>query len=167
MNLTKEEQEKLLAEAKERYPVETEFISFSGNIFYVIGNPFFNMWDAIEVSVNDGGFASIRDSSGQWAEIIPQEPLIGGELNAEEMDIINNSADAIEIPSAEDFIKANWAKFSHRELFIEFAKLHTQKALQEASEKANIIISVGGNDEVFHKVNKVSILSSYPLSNIK
>ncbi len=56
------------------------------------------------------------------------------------------------------------------EMMIEFAKLHVQSALKQASEKAKITYEYSGNtgseycDEF---VDKDSILNSYPLENIK
>jgi hypothetical protein len=47
---------------------------------------------------------------------------------------------------------------------IEFAKLHVEAALEKASEEAKIIKSVNFGWE---KIDKDSILKSYPLENIK
>ena len=59
------------------------------------------------------------------------------------------------------------------ELMIEFAKLHVEAALKDASENTLIETTLVNtpNNEVFykhfHRMNKDSILNSYPLSNIK
>ncbi len=47
---------------------------------------------------------------------------------------------------------------------IEFAKMHVQAALQEASEKAEFDVDIEGN---FTNIDSTSILNSYPDSNIK
>ena len=52
-------------------------------------------------------------------------------------------------------------------LMVEFAKLHVEMALKEASEKAELkyrINDISCNDKI---LNKNSILNSYPLTNIK
>jgi len=50
------------------------------------------------------------------------------------------------------------------EIMIEFAKLHVEAALKEASEKATVYADEGGYSEF---VDEQSILSSYSLDNIK
>jgi hypothetical protein len=78
------------------------------------------------------------------------------------------------IPTAEETLK-NWqnkyqtSKPRINESLIdvmkEFAKLHVEAALQDASEKSTVI-----RDEEFYTishVNKNSILNAYPLTNIK
>ena len=60
-------------------------------------------------------------------------------------------------------------------VLIEFAKLHVEAALKEASEKAEICETWGNNDYesddpvgyYTHHVDGSSILNSYPLDNIK
>lgn len=47
----------------------------------------------------------------------------------------------------------------------EFAKLHVQAALEEASEKATLNVSTNDWQQKF--VDKDSILNAYPLKNIK
>jgi hypothetical protein len=60
--------------------------------------------------------------------------------------------------------------YTEEEIMIEFAKLHVESALKEASEKAKITYEYSGNtgseycDEF---VDKDSILNSYPLDKIK
>jgi hypothetical protein len=56
------------------------------------------------------------------------------------------------------------AKEMEKEQMIEFAKLHVEAALKSASEKAKIDKSVTFGWE---KVDRPSILKSYPLENIK
>jgi hypothetical protein len=53
--------------------------------------------------------------------------------------------------------------------FKEFAKLHVEAALKEASEKAEIITNeIGGGLNIEWKsIDKDSILNAYPLTNIK
>lgn len=51
-----------------------------------------------------------------------------------------------------------------RKLMIEFAKLHVEAALKEASVKASVYADEGGYSEF---VDENSILNSYPLENIK
>ena len=48
---------------------------------------------------------------------------------------------------------------------VEFAKMHVEAALKEASENADIIPDPNGMD--WDVVSKDSILNSYPLTNIK
>ena len=50
------------------------------------------------------------------------------------------------------------------EMLIEFAKLHVQQALKEASVKASVYADEGGYTEF---VDEYSILDSYPLDKIK
>jgi hypothetical protein len=52
---------------------------------------------------------------------------------------------------------------------IEFAKLHVEAALKEASEKADTIYveEDGCATGDYYEVDKDSILNSYPLTNIK
>lgn len=72
------------------------------------------------------------------------------------------------IPTAEEFCKnfkpngKTWQENFHQTM-IEFAKLHVEAALKEASEKATCSEYMVGE----YNVNKNSILNSYPLSNIK
>jgi hypothetical protein len=80
-------------------------------------------------------------------------------------------------PTAEEFIISTElvVKFDNTQgcileeelpnLMIEFAKLHVQAALKEASEKASIIETFGGMS--ISVVNKNSILNAYPLTLIK
>jgi len=56
------------------------------------------------------------------------------------------------------------AKKMQKDQMIEFAKLHVEAALKSASEKAKIDKSVTFGWE---KVDRPSILKSYPLENIK
>jgi hypothetical protein len=74
------------------------------------------------------------------------------------------------IPTAENFLIINDDKdfrlsMSGRyvsEMMIEFAKLHVEAALKEASEKADLT-----DNGRFPYVDKGSILNSYSLDNIK
>jgi len=82
----------------------------------------------------------------------------------------------MKIQTAEEFIKKNlidyweggkaqytWADVERA--MKEFAKLHVESALKQASKKATVI-----RDEEFYTishVNKNSILNAYPLTNIK
>ena len=54
-------------------------------------------------------------------------------------------------------------------LMIEFAKMHVEAALKEASEKADTIYveEDGCATGDYYEVDKDSILNSYPLTNIK
>ena len=82
-----------------------------------------------------------------------------------------------EIPTAKEYIRTNltdfWdggdAQYTEEDVakgMIEFAKLHVEQALKEASENGQ-----AKYDNVFEvyvsEVDKDSILNSYPLSNIK
>ena len=94
------------------------------------------------------------------------------------------------IPTAEEVIDKmvkfasvndtiNCTVYSLSQVMIEFAKLHVEAALKEASEKAKA--SLGKDwirteetihpgqlvDTIIIKVDKDSILNSYPLTNIK
>ena len=88
------------------------------------------------------------------------------------MEILNT------IPTAESFLIINDDKdfrlsMSGRyvsEMMIEFAKLHVEQALKEASEKGKILVNrsmSNGYDYSEHYINKDSILNSYPLTLIK
>ena len=75
------------------------------------------------------------------------------------------------IPIAETLLKRGSGNFIHCtdyedavEAMIEFAKLHVEAALKQASEEAHTK-DVAYTDDV--EVDKQSILNSYPLTNIK
>jgi len=76
------------------------------------------------------------------------------------------------IPTAKEFVlnendgylAGDYSPNEVYHLMIEFAKLHVQAALQEASEKASVYADEGGYSEF---VDENSILNSYPESNIK
>jgi hypothetical protein len=81
------------------------------------------------------------------------------------------------IPTAKELIlresNSNWvndySEFVERleYAFREFAKLHVEAALKEASENAELkyrINDISCNDKI---LNKNSILNAYPLTNIK
>lgn len=72
------------------------------------------------------------------------------------------------IPTAKEFILNNSG--CRKVMMIEFAKLHVEMALKEASEKANTKteywVNLGGDHEET-TVDKQSILNAYPLTNIK
>jgi hypothetical protein len=84
------------------------------------------------------------------------------------------------IPTAEELLKDNFLLIengktceAHTHLvvkqMIEFAKLHVEAALKEASENAKIInhIPTWDDDRVYKEVSKYSILNAYPLDLIK
>jgi hypothetical protein len=73
------------------------------------------------------------------------------------------------IPTAEELMQSkNGDDYTHweeiHEMLIEFAKLHVQQALKEASVKASVYADEGGYTEF---VDEYSILDSYPLDKIK
>ena len=73
------------------------------------------------------------------------------------------------IPTAEEFAKENHSMKTYPvdwNVMIEFAKLHVEAALKEASEKADVIFEGAGHSADAY-VDKKSILNSYPLTNIK
>ena len=75
--------------------------------------------------------------------------------------------------TAEDIFFKNAGKTINQEEYsamIEFAKLHVEAALKEASENAKAHIDHNGewvSTNVKSRVNKDSIINSYPLENIK
>ena len=73
------------------------------------------------------------------------------------------------IPTAEEFLLLNNFK-NNTEAMIEFAKLHVQAALKEASKNAkcsdDAIVDLG-HTIIDAYVEKDSILNAYPLTNIK
>lgn len=79
------------------------------------------------------------------------------------------------IPTAEEFLKqfelGNTGKIDiedSEEAIIEFAKLHVEAALKEASNKSYTeIVHTGRQFGTQTRVNKNSILNAYPLENIK
>lgn len=83
------------------------------------------------------------------------------------------------IPTAEEFKRMHpkyvTSEVSVETLMIEFAKLHVEAALKEASKEATINKNKGevtartfGNViNGTYSINQQSILNSYPLSNIK
>ena len=78
-----------------------------------------------------------------------------------------------QIPTAEDILskKFNELRSSFtlkdvEECMIEFAKLHVEQALKEASDKADY--NTWGHEHIEDVwIDKDSILNSYPLENIK
>jgi hypothetical protein len=76
-----------------------------------------------------------------------------------------------QIPTAEEFlIEKGYSGFAKhtlvKEWMIEFAKLHVEAALKEASEKADY--NTWGQEHIEQVwIDKDSILNSYPLENIK
>ena len=92
------------------------------------------------------------------------------------------------IPTAEEFLLQNNDKdfrlsmsgLNVSDVMIEFAKLHVEAALKEASKKSTILENdkdIGSkytwdayntsNRDIDYEVNKDSILNAYPLKNIK
>jgi hypothetical protein len=77
------------------------------------------------------------------------------------------------IPTAEKFFmkfKHTYGPDNHHKALIEFAKLHVEAALKEASEKAKIKYEYSGNtgsEYCDEYVDCNSILNAYPESNIK
>jgi len=64
-----------------------------------------------------------------------------------------------------DYVLENDCKEDVKTAMIEFAKLHVEAALKNASEKSTVI-----RDEEFYTISHVdkdSILNAYPLTNIK
>lgn len=82
-----------------------------------------------------------------------------------------------QIPTAEEFMKIPYSHGNEKYRLIEFAKLHVEAALKEASEKSfaestsSNISSKDNKLTCIHLgrvyVNKESILNAYPLTNIK
>ena len=66
------------------------------------------------------------------------------------------------IPTAEEFLETDkdWNRTT-AQMMIEFAKLHVEEALKQASEQVYV------SDTVFCEIDKDSILNAYPLENIK
>lgn len=77
------------------------------------------------------------------------------------------------IPTLKEWssLKFNGEMSYNKTDMIEFAKLHVQQALKEASEKALMeedwVWDGEEENHVYTGVNKDSILKSYPLENIK
>jgi len=84
--------------------------------------------------------------------------------------------------TAEEFLKENYkvkVGVTIEEVMIEFAKMHVQEALKQASEKAYEEYIDLNTKEIFDytdvmvddgvgvNINKDSILNAYPLENIK
>jgi hypothetical protein len=63
------------------------------------------------------------------------------------------------------------AFFTYTEMMVEFAKMHVQEALKQASEKAEIVTEyenpVNPSMGSFEVVDKCSILDAYSLDNVK
>jgi|Laugresu1bdmlbsd_1035121.scaffolds.fasta_scaffold04663_3 hypothetical protein len=79
-----------------------------------------------------------------------------------------------QIPTAKSFYQNYIEENNHdshvdiEEMLIEFAKLHVEQALKEASEKGEIGDGDFISDGHYEKfIDKESILNSYPLTNIK
>ena len=80
-------------------------------------------------------------------------------------DKINESIED-KIPTAEEF----YDKSKHDsilDIMIDFAKLHVEVALQEASEKATVNTEPDYRGGEWSIVDTDSILNAYPLDNIK
>lgn len=89
------------------------------------------------------------------------------------------------IPTAEEFFYNRPSGQAPEECLIDFAKLHVEAALKDAAEKANLLgyniyVPTAPDDcqdsvtvcdpngpDYCYRVNKDSILSAYPLDNIK
>lgn len=77
------------------------------------------------------------------------------------------------ILTAEEFMLDTLESMDQQEVeraMIEFAKMHVEAALKEASEKSCIKANTQQGDFMFiddFEVNKESILNAYPLENIK
>jgi hypothetical protein len=77
------------------------------------------------------------------------------------------------IPTAEEFFrkfKHTHSPVNHHLALIEFAKLHVEQALKEVSEKAKLTSEVCEvlQEHWFEEyIDKDSILTAYPLKNIK
>jgi len=75
-----------------------------------------------------------------------------------------------DIPTALEFFIKQKTYTNIEQFMIEFAKLHVQAALKEASEKAKIKYEYSGNtgsEYCDEYVDHNSILNAYPLTNIK
>ena len=69
------------------------------------------------------------------------------------------------IPTAHELLFSDDTdKLKIQDIMIEFAKLHVQEALKQASEKA---ITEQGEYYYEFEINKDSIINAYPLENIK
>ena len=71
------------------------------------------------------------------------------------------------IPTAEEFLDLQHETvpstgFDIRQVMIDFAKLHVEAALYVASERADL-----SDNGMFPYVDKESIVTAYPLENIK
>ena len=66
------------------------------------------------------------------------------------------------IPTAEEFLETDkdWNRTT-AQMMIEFAKMHVEEALKQASEQVYV------SDTVFCEIDRDSILNAYPLENIK
>jgi len=86
-------------------------------------------------------------------------------------DKINESVED-KIPSAEEFWMDKTGNTPNQEEFtamIEFAKLHVEAALKEASEKASLTDFAWEflQEGAYDAIDKDTILNAYPLDNIK
>ena len=77
------------------------------------------------------------------------------------------------IPTAEEMCK-EWGLTNENDgdpqgmgTLILFAQLHVTEALKQASEKAKVKQLLSGSENEYFEVDKDSILSAYPLTNIK
>jgi len=68
------------------------------------------------------------------------------------------------IPTAEEFCNdIRYVTYSLDEKLITFAKMHVEEALKQASEKA----TTDGYGDGYAGIDEESILTAYPLENIK
>ena len=71
------------------------------------------------------------------------------------------------IPSAEEFLRENFEGGAiNPSILIKFAKLHVEKALKQASEKADTKMEKGVMDE-YIVIDRDTILNAYSLNLIK
>lgn len=84
----------------------------------------------------------------------------------------NKNTQGHKLPTAEEFWLSKRPLLTHAQIAIEFAKLHVQKALEQASENAQLYHNNEYLDEFddpsgLVTIAKDTILESYPLTNIK
>jgi hypothetical protein len=74
-----------------------------------------------------------------------------------------------DIPTALEFFIKQKTYTNIEQFMIEFAKLHVEAALKQASEQAKVKVKQGelGAFDMRPSVKKKSIINAYPLTNIK
>lgn len=146
MKLTKEEQEKLLAEAKKIYVVNITFRSaFFKSVYTIKIKPEFKFDSWGDLFISNHRMTPYVSHDGQWAEIIPSEPLEPEELPSSIINRLESEVSRLEAElkeSREEFAKK---VFSFNKWRKEAGDLGTYEP--ETSDTGKSLCGWDGNDK--------------------